>query len=415
MVIYKNTDITANINERTVELGDINTNFYTEDDNSASIRIYIKLGGVPFDLSTTNLKPKLNLFLSDGSIFTNETLEVVTPNKGVVQYKVSDKVINHAGRVNAKLFLVSDQQKVHVANFSFNIVDSGVEKAIAKEVSVNLVDDAIRRIIKENAIQLLGDDFESRLNTDVIEHLNSNPDLFKGAKGDKGETGATGPKGDKGDVGEQGKQGIQGIKGDTGETGPIGATGPQGPQGERGEQGPPGPKGETGIQGPPGPQGLKGETGERGLPGPKGETGPQGLTGPIGPVGPQGPAGVSPVKSDTGWLDFTLINGVKEYSTSYTPKYRLITIDDVNILTFKGACRGITKTNTTIAQLPSNIASYISDVFPFNQIGSSKGGVASNIRWGINTSGGVVMESTSYAASSMSENDFYPINCVMVL
>ncbi|MBY7665089.1 BppU family phage baseplate upper protein [Staphylococcus agnetis] len=413
--MYKIAQLETSINNKDISIGDIGSRFYTEDENTVAIRIRIKHEGEPVDLNKTDMQPKLDLFFEDGSIMLDEPVEKIIPTTGLIQYNVPVKVIKHIGRVDCKLFLDNGKQSVHVANFSFNIVDSGVEKAIAKEVSVNLVDDAIRRIVKENAIQILGDDFEPKLKSDVIEYLNENVETFRGIKGDAGPVGPKGEQGEPGETGPQGLQGIQGDAGPKGEQGPQGEVGPQGEQGLQGVAGPPGPKGETGIQGPPGPQGLKGETGERGLPGPKGETGPQGLTGPIGPVGPQGPAGVSPVKSDTGWLDFTLINGVKEYSTSYTPKYRLITIDDVNILTFKGACRGITKTNTTIAQLPSNIASYISDVFPFNQIGSSKGGVASNIRWGINTSGGVVMESTSYAASSMSENDFYPINCVIVL
>ena len=36
MAIYKNKDIQANINERGVELGNINVNFYTEDNGTAS-------------------------------------------------------------------------------------------------------------------------------------------------------------------------------------------------------------------------------------------------------------------------------------------------------------------------------------------------------------------------------------------
>ncbi|MCO4330981.1 BppU family phage baseplate upper protein [Staphylococcus hyicus] len=438
-MIYKNKDIKAEINEQGVDIGNIGANFYTKDLGTASIRISINWKGSVLDLSKTTLKPKLDLFCEDGSIFVNEPIEIVSPINGLIQYNISKDVIKHVGKVTSKLFLTDDANSIHVVTFHFNISDSGIDSVVTKEVSVTLVDDTVRRIIKENAIQLLGDDFEPKLKSDVIEYLNENVETFRGIKGDTGPVGPMGEKGEPGETGPQGLQGIQGDVGPKGEQGPQGEVGSQGEQGlqgvagppgpkgdagakgEQGIQGPPGPKGETGIQGPPGPQGSKGETGERGLTGPKGEMGPQGLTGPrgdtgpIGPVGPQGPAGVSPVKSDTGWLNFSLINGVKGYSTSYTPKYRLITIDDVNILTFKGACRGITKTNTTIAQLPSNIASYISDVFPFNQIGSSKGGVASNIRWGINTSGGVVMESTSYAASSMSENDFYPINCVMVL
>ena len=42
MAIFKNKDIEANINERTVELGNINANFYTEDNGTTSIRIKMK-------------------------------------------------------------------------------------------------------------------------------------------------------------------------------------------------------------------------------------------------------------------------------------------------------------------------------------------------------------------------------------
>src|SRR5699024_517263 len=110
-------------------------------------------------------------------------------------YNLSDNVIAHAGKGKAKLFLKNTEQSVHVANFTFDIKDSGIEGAVAKEISVNLVDDEVRRIVKENAIEILGDDFEQRLNTDVTKHLDINPDLFKGIKGDKREQGERGPEG----------------------------------------------------------------------------------------------------------------------------------------------------------------------------------------------------------------------------
>ncbi|WP_243616568.1 phage baseplate upper protein [Staphylococcus agnetis] len=244
-MIFKNKDIKAEINEQGVDIGNIGANFYTKDLGTASIRISINWKGTVLNLSETTLKPKLDLFCEDGSIFVNEPIEIVSPVNGLIQYNISNDVIKHVGNVTGKLFLVNETKSIHVVTFHFNISDSGIDSVVTKEISVTLVDDTVRRIIQENAIQLLGDDFESRLNTDVIEHLNSNPDMFKGVKGDKGDTGPTGPKGDKGDAGEQGKQGIQGIKGDTGETGPIGATGPQGPQGERGEQGLPGESGKV--------------------------------------------------------------------------------------------------------------------------------------------------------------------------
>src|SRR5699024_6305388 len=107
----------------------------------------------------------------------------------------------------------------------------------------------------ENAIELLGQDFEQRLNQDVVTHLESKPELFKGPKGDtgpqgqRGPQGQSGPQGIKGDTGERGLQGPQGLKGDTG---PQGLRGPQGLTGPKGDTGPQGPKGEQGIQGPKG-------------------------------------------------------------------------------------------------------------------------------------------------------------------
>lgn len=415
-MIYKNKDIKAEINEQGVDIGNIGANFYTKDLGTASIRISINWKGSVLDLSKTTLKPKLDLFCEDGSIFVNEPIEIVSPINGLIQYNISKDVIKHVGKVTSKLFLTDDANSIHVVTFHFNISDSGIDSVVTKEVSVTLVDDTVRRIIKENAIQLLGDDFEPKLKSDVMEYLNDNVDTFRGVKGDAGPIG---PQGEQGEVGPQGLQGVEGPVGPRGEQGPQGEPGPKG---DKGEQGPIGPQGETGIQGPPGPQGLKGETGEQGLPGPKGETGPQGLTGPkgdtgpIGPVGPQGPAGVSPVKSDTGWLDFTLINGVKEYGTSYTPKYRLINLDGVNILALKGAVKGITTSPITIANLPSNISSLVTTDTPFVQNTSTKsGGVASFARWTVGASGVVELFRTSTGNTTLTENDFFPITATFIL
>ena len=264
MRVWKNQDYILETNNSNVKIGKEPSKFYTEDKNSASIRLFVNWHDKPVDFSNTNLKPVLDLFHSDGSIWLDEELNIVIAEEGIVQYKIPENVIAHAGTIKAKLFLRDDKQSVHVANFKFNITSSGVEDSIAKEISVNIVDDAVRRIVKENAIELLGSDFEERLNRDVINHLNTNTDLFKG------------PKGDKGDEGKQGQRGPQGLKGDTGEKGEKGEQGIQGQQGlkgergERGEQGPEGSKGLTGAKGDTGPQGPKGDKGDTG---PKGEDG----------------------------------------------------------------------------------------------------------------------------------------------
>lgn len=230
-MIFKNKDISTNINERGVDIGSIDANFYTEDEQTASIRIFVKWNDKPVNLNLVNMRPVLNLYLQDGSIFEDETLQIVMPESGVIQYNVPVNVIKHVGKVNAKLFLVNENESIHAVNFSFNIIDSGVEGPVRKELSFNLVDDAIRRIIQESTLSLLDDTFKADVNEALKAYVMANPNEFKGPKGDTGEQGIQGIKGDTGPVGPQG---YKGEKGDTGEQGPQGFVGPQGPKGDPG-------------------------------------------------------------------------------------------------------------------------------------------------------------------------------------
>ena len=223
MAIYKNKDIQANINERGVELGNINVNFYTEDNGTASIRIYLNWNKNRINLNSINMQPQLDLFHSDGSIFMDEKVDIILAEQGLIQYKITDQVIKHPGTVNAKLFLKNEQESIHVANFSFNIKDSGVTDAVDKEITVNLVDDSVRRIIQENAIELLGEGFKDDVSVELKNYVNDNVETFKG------------PKGDEGKQGERGLRGEQGPEGPKGLTGAKGDTGPQGPKGDKGD------------------------------------------------------------------------------------------------------------------------------------------------------------------------------------
>ena len=322
MRVWKNQDYILETNNSDVKTGKEPSKFYTEDKNSASIRLFVNWHDKPVDFSNTNLKPVLDLFHSDGSIWLDEELDIVMAERGLVQYKIPENVITHAGTIKAKLFLKDDKQSVHVANFSFNITSSGVEDSIAKEISVNIVDDAVRRIVKENAIELLGSDFEERLNDNVINHLNTNTDLFKGPKGDEGKQGQRGP---------------QGVKGDTGERGLEGPQGPQGPQGERGlrgEQGPEGPKGLTGAKGDTGPQGPKGD---------KGDTGPQGIQGENGED-----------------INTTVYNINVNMSSPFEGKKLFISYNQLMVSIMiqgnaDGKVNNIKDTDTLIAKLPDNV------------------------------------------------------------
>lgn len=208
MTINKNTDLEFSLQQNT-EKGGVYTNFYTEDKGSASIRIRLSNQGYFLDLTKIDLKPVLFLFHDDGSIFEIKDFMNVMPEQGLIQYNFSDNVIRHAGKVKAKVFLKSDTKSIHVANFSFDIKDSGIEGAVGKEIKVELLEDIVRNVMTDNAMGLLDDEYKEKINKDIVNYVASNPDKYKGSKGDKG---------DKGDTGVQGPQG---AKGDKGNVGPV--------------------------------------------------------------------------------------------------------------------------------------------------------------------------------------------------
>lgn len=241
-MIIKMGEVETHINPRNVDIGDIGSRFYTEDENTAFIRIRINYNGSPVDLTKTDMKPKLDLFMEDGSVFIDETIEVLIPEIGLIKYDIPSNVIKHIGKVNCKLFMDSLEHSVHVANFSFSIVDSGVEKVVSKEISLNLVKDTVKQIMSEDLTELLDTEFKDKLTDDLENYVLSHNEEFKGEKGDKGDVGERGPKGDKR---EQGIPGQDGKDGRDGEIGPVGPKGPKGDTGERGLQGEQGPPGKT--------------------------------------------------------------------------------------------------------------------------------------------------------------------------
>lgn len=186
MAIYKNKDIVTNIDERGAELGNINVNFYTEDNGTASIRIKIKnQQGAPINFNNTDMLPRLDLYAKDGSIFTKEPLGIVLADQGLIQYKVSDYVIRHEGKMDCKLFLENGTESVHVANFYFVIKDSGVTGAVGKEIRVEVLADMVRNVMTDNAMGLLDDEYKEKLDNDLKGYLIENKKMFKGEKGEK--------------------------------------------------------------------------------------------------------------------------------------------------------------------------------------------------------------------------------------
>ncbi|BAE05644.1 BppU family phage baseplate upper protein [Staphylococcus haemolyticus] len=148
-MLQKMTDVETHINPRSVDIGDIGSRFYTEDENTAFIRIRINYNGSPVDLTKTDMKPKLDLFMEDGSIFIDEPTEYLLPESGLIQYNIPTKVIKHAGRVSCKLFMENSNKTIHVANFTFQIIDSGIENAVTKVVDESILQSLIKEIMQE--------------------------------------------------------------------------------------------------------------------------------------------------------------------------------------------------------------------------------------------------------------------------
>ncbi|WP_369049587.1 BppU family phage baseplate upper protein [Staphylococcus epidermidis] len=284
-MLQKLTDVATNINVSTAENGFIGANFYTEDDGSAYIRITIRDNNEVLDFNKTDMTPRLDLFSSDGSIFTNEPLEIILSEYGVIQYKVSDNVIKHAGKVDAKLFLANEKDSVHVANFYFTITDSGMTGPIGKEIHVDSLQDLVRNVMKENAIGLLDDDFKDKLENDLKVYMEENADTFKG------------------------EQGIQGVPGKDGK-----------------------------------PFTYNDFTQEQ-----------------LDQLKAKG--------TDTGWQTLPLVNGITQAGTLNKPMYKLISINDTEMLFIKGAVSSINSKEMIFAKLPKNISDKVKDYKQYTKAG----------------------------------------------
>lgn len=318
-MIYKQKDITANINNKSVNIGNIGVNFYTEDEQTASIRINLKRNESVIDLTKTEMRPKLDVFCNDGSIFLDETLEYILPTQGVLQYNIPKNVIKHIGQVNAKLFLVSLDTKVHVANFSFNIIDSGVEGKVQKEISVNLVEDTVRRIMSDDLTVLLDSGFKTELTTDLQNYISENSEQFKGPQGERGMPGKDGVNG------VEGKQGIRGEPGEKGE--PFKYTDFTTEQ-------------LNNLKGPKGDPFKYTDFTQSQLDALK---------------GPKGDNGV--LVSDSGWIELPLLNGVTAdtYNNSIKPSYKVIKIGGITIVRLVGMITNLSN-NVTFSQIPKEYA-----------------------------------------------------------
>ena len=186
--IYKSKDIVTNINERGVDLGNINVIFYSMDKNTTALRIFIKKEidyenrtiYSPINLNQTKMTPRLVLVANDGSIFY-ENVDVIDPENGVIQYQLSENVIKHTGKMEASVLLIGENNKEssHAADFYFYIKESRFTGAIGKEVDTELLEDIVAKIMSRNAMGVMDQDFLDALELSLKDYIFNNPEQFK--------------------------------------------------------------------------------------------------------------------------------------------------------------------------------------------------------------------------------------------
>ena len=147
--------------------------------------------------------------MEDGSIFTREPMEIVEADAGLIQYNIPSDILLHIGKVEASVYLLTDTNKedegVEVAQFCFYIDDNGLTSRVRRVVNTPIVDEAVARVLSQDAQKLLDSRYKTNLENSLRSYLFENADRFKGPKGDegdKGDVGERGPKGDKGDKGD---------------------------------------------------------------------------------------------------------------------------------------------------------------------------------------------------------------------
>ena len=449
MELYKGGKVDAKINEQGVNLGNININLYTMDNSTSVIDIYLKKKNlfsedtnyIPINLNQTTFKPILHLFTQDGSIFSNEPLEVIKAEDGHVRYLVSDYVTRHVGQVQCKLFLVdknNTDDSSHVADFFFTVNDSGLTQAVGKEIHVDLLDGIVEKIMKANI------------------------DMFKGEKGDKGEPGKDG---------KDGKNGIDGVNGIDGKQGPAGPPGSDGVDGKSftyedftqeqlnklmpklpdfskwqkykltNDDGTNFYDSTLSVDFSNSNQLMNLPIGTRYVVNSKNQPMGTSINGWLTKFNRTNEVILvqyQPYNSnviyqkrfyntwsdweqvnnsvvDTGWQNLTLSNGVTAYSSSNVPKYRLINDRGILELSLMGVVKNIKSTKTVIATLPTNVVLQLNRDVPFIQNSSAKNSLATTARWVIKKDGTIALEFVSFPSSDMSETDWYPIDITIRL
>lgn len=117
---------------------------------------------------------------------------------------------------------------------------------------------------------------------------------------------------------------------------------------------------------------------------------------------------------NSGWQALNLINGAQEYGSKHTPKYKLTILNDLVVLSLKGAVKNITSSRSMFASLPKNVLDKLNPPHPYMQSGSLKDGKATAVRLSLESNGNIGLIGVSYP-ENMSDSDFYPIDTTITL
>lgn len=207
MTVFKSSNISVEIRNGKVDIGDVGIKFYTQDINTTLLNIRVLKDEQFLNFNDEQYKPFINLFMGDGSVFLDQPVEISDAENGLLTYKLADKV-KHAGWVKFKLILKKEDESLHAANFKLEILDSGLESEIGRVIDVDILMNAFERFALKYPEKIRGKAFTY---DDFTEEQLA---LLKGPKGDKGEVGAIGPQGVQGPIGPIGPKGDKGDKGD---------------------------------------------------------------------------------------------------------------------------------------------------------------------------------------------------------
>ena len=188
MTVFKSSNISVEIKNGRVDIGDVGVKFYTQDINTTLLNIRVLKDEQFLNFNDEQYKPFINLFMGDGSVFLDQPVEISDAENGLLTYKLADKV-KHAGWVKFKLILKKEDESLHAANFKLEILDSGLESEIGRVIDVDILMNAFERFALKYPEKIRGKAFTYE---DFTEEQLA---LLKGPKGDDGPKGEPGEDG----------------------------------------------------------------------------------------------------------------------------------------------------------------------------------------------------------------------------